>query len=145
MIVYLGDNTDKTGFINGLALALSDQNDGNVMNWQSAKTSCESKTTVTSGTSGIITAASSWMLPSKPQWDAMINSETGGYGFAGLYSDLMPSGGWYWSSTEATETGDPALSARAFYFHNGTFNVDDDLRWDTMSDTGNYVRACFAF
>ena len=96
MIAYVGSETDNAAYKHGLAIAL---NDDGVMNWFDAKSTCEAKNTSTP------VANASWMLPSKKQWNAMLNAN-GGY--TGLKTALTAAGGnssklqedYYWSSTE---------------------------------------------
>lgn len=126
MIAYVGSETGVDGYTHGLALALTDE--ASTMDW----------TTATGATSGAAahtpaaptTITSSWMLPSKDQWNNMIDA-AGGY--ANLKTNAGLQSGNYWSSTEYD-------SDRAWRFsYLGGWNYYD-------KDSGSvYVRACLAF
>jgi len=127
MIAYVDTENN-----NGLAIALAD--DG-VMNWFDAKSTCEAKNTST------CVANASWMLPSKEQWNAMLNAN-GGY--TGLQTALATAGGdsskfqpdRYWSSTEREVRPGWAWM----------FAFDDD-RWGEYPENldNPLVRACLVF
>ena len=140
MIAYLGSETGVAGYTHGLALALSDKG---AMNWSTA--------TGASGAAAHTPAAptpttSSWMLPSRDQWNKMIDAcknvlgTQNNYrdlrdGFSGISgaSDLQSSD--YWSSTEYDSD-----SSHAYYcsFSNGT-------RSHVGKNFNFRVRACLAF
>lgn len=106
MIAYLGSETDHATYKHGLALALTDE--ASTMNWTTA--------TGASGAAAHTPAAptpitSSWMLPSKDQWDKMIvacknvlgtqhNYRDLRDGFSGISGASNLQSGYYWSSTE---------------------------------------------
>ena len=139
MIAYVGSETGVAGYTHGLALALTDE--ASTMNWTDA--------TGASGAAAHTPAAptpitSSWMLPSKDQWNKMIDACKNVLGTKNNYQDLRDgfSGitgasnlqlDYYWSSTE----------------------YDSSDAWDYAFDEGNwfhsdksfedYVRACLAF
>ena len=124
MIAYVDTENN-----NGLAIALSDED--NIMDWSTAKSTCEAKNTST------CVANASWMLPSKEQWNAMLNAN-GGY--TGLQTALATAGGdssklpedCYWSSTEYySDAWD-----YDFYFV--------EWHWDGRDEYFR-VRACLAF
>ena len=140
MIAYLGSETGVAGYAHGLALALSDKGS---MNWSTA--------TGASGAAAHTPAAptpttSSWMLPSKDQWNNMIDACKNVLGIQNNYQDLRAgfsgiSGASnlqsadYWSSTEYEDN-----SSHAWYcsFSNGT-------RSHVGKDFNFRVRACLAF
>ena len=130
MIAYLGSETDHATYKHGLALALSDE--ASAMNW----TTATGASGAAAHTPAAPTTTSSWMLPSKDQWDKMIG--TGGYGLANLkntangYTGLSGST-TYWSSTEVN-----ASLAWDFYALNGNW-------YDYSKTTNERVRACLAF
>ena len=146
MIAYLGSSTGVAGYTHGLALALSDVS-ANKLSWDNTYANNAGKTaaewcsdwnttkTITGGT---------WMLPSKDQWNKMINACKNVLGTKNDYRDLRDGfngisgasnlqSAYYWSSTEVNS--DNAWDCN---FLNGN--------WD--SDYKDYycrVRACLAF
>ena len=60
MIAYLGSSTGHNTYKHGLAMALTDENSGNGMTWNTAVTTCNNKSTPA------VSDASSWMLPRLP-------------------------------------------------------------------------------
>ena len=146
MIAYLGSSTGVAGYTHGLALALSDVS-ANQLSWDNTYANNAGKTaaewcsdwnttkTITGGT---------WMLPSKDQWNKMINACKNVLGTKNDYRDLRDGfngisgasnlqSAYYWSSTEVNS--DNAWDCN---FLNGN--------WD--SDYKDYycrVRACLAF
>ena len=139
MIAYVGSETGVAGYTHGLALALSDEGK---MNWSPA--------TGASGAAAHTPAAptpttSSWMLPSKDQWDKMIDACKNVLGDKNTYEDLRDGfsgisgasnlqSGRYWSSTEYN-----AYNAWFYGFDNDSWN------YGSMSFTSAQVRACLAF
>ena len=154
-IVYVGsDNGEDAPYNHGLALALSDANDGNDCEWgpynsdaghtkQTSSTFTEEsglqynathnsdtypafKAAIANNGTAAPTGCSSWFLASGYQWKKMI-------GAAGL-SDLgLEEYTRYWSSTERNDKS-------AFYFNSNTGG------WSTFNkDNLYYVRACLAF
>ena len=139
MIAYLGSETGVAGYTHGLALALSDESDK--MHWTTA--------TGASGAAAHTPAAptpitSSWMLPSKDQWDKMIDACKNVLGTQNNFKDLRDgfsgiSGAsnlkpwYYWSSTE----GDSGY-AWCYYFVGGYASNHE-------KDMFSNVRACLAF
>jgi hypothetical protein len=139
MIAYLGSETDHATYKHGLALALSD---ATMMNWTDA--------TGASGAAAYTPAAptpmtSSWMLPSKDQWDKMIDACKNVLGTQNNYKDLRDGFSgisdasnllsvYYWSGSEFD-------SSYAWYynFENGYWNYDYKFADAYM------VRACLAF
>ena len=134
MIAYLGSETDHATYKHGLALALTDEGS---MNWTTAKSTCEGKSAVTNA---------AWQLPSKDQWNNMIDACKNVLGTQNNYQDLRDgfsgiSGasnlqsdmyGIYWSSTEDD-------SGKWYYYfgYGGWYHSDYN---------GNiWVRACLAF
>ena len=147
MIAYLGSETGVAGYTHGLALALSDVS-ANQLSWDNTYANNAGKTaaewcsdwnttkTITGGT---------WMLPSKDQWNKMINACKNVLGTNNDYRDLRDGfngisgasnlqSAYYWSSTE----------------------VNSDNAWDCNFLNGNWesgykdygspwVRACLAF
>jgi len=98
MIAYVGSKTDNFAHKYGFAIALSDE--GEIMDWSTAKSTCEGKASVSDA---------EWMLPSQEQWKAMFNAFGGNEGsYTGLNtalaiaggdsSKLQEGGGRYWSS-----------------------------------------------
>ena len=130
-ICYVGSETGVEGYTNGLALALNDKGE---MIWSEA--------TGTSGAAAHTPAAptntSSWMLPSRDQWNKMINA-AGGYtalrdGFSGITgASNLQSDGYYWSSTEYS-----ADRAWRYDFDDGIWSNNDKY-------FERQVRACLAF
>ena len=134
MIAYVGSSTGDATYNHGLALALTDESTSG-MTWEAAKTACSDK-----NTSAAVTSAS-WMLPSKDQWNKMIDAAGGygalNYGFGDIEGASNLESRKYWSSTEVEEITDLAW---AFHFGSGVWDdgtpkVDDAYR----------VRACLAF
>ena len=133
MIAYMGSSTGDATYNHGLALALTDESSSG-MAWEAAKTACSDKNTSAAVTSAL------WMLPSKDQWNKMIDAAGGyvalHYGFGDIEgaSNLDYK---YWSSTANEET--PALAWTFFFgsgeWTSGTHKYDIDCR----------VRACLAF
>ena len=140
MICYVGSETGVAGYTHGLALALSDE--AEKMTWSTA--------TGASGAAAHTPAAptpttSSWMLPSKDQWDKMIDACKNVLGDKNTYEDLRDGfsgisgasnlqSGRYWSSTEYN-----AYNAWFYGFDNDSWN------YGSMSFTSAQVRACLAF
>ena len=137
MIAYVGSETGVEGYTNGLALALNDKGE---MIWSEA--------TGTSGaaahTPAAPTTTSSWMLPSKDQWNKMIDACKNVLGTNNDFQDLRDGftsvGGSnlkskdYWSSTEY------------YYDEAWMFNFDYDRWYDYPKDEAYpQVRACLAF
>ena len=130
-ICYVGSETGVAGYTNGLALALTDKGE---MIWSEA--------TGTSGAAAHTPAAptntSSWMLPSRDQWNKMINA-AGGYtalrdGFSGITgASNLQSDGYYWSSTEYS-------AGRAW-----RYDFDDGIWSNNDKYFERQVRACLAF
>ena len=146
MIAYLGSSTGVAGYTHGLALALSDVS-ANKLSWDNTYANNAGNTaaewcsdwnttkTITGGT---------WMLPSKDQWNKMINACKNVLGNKNDYRDLRDGfngisgasnlqSAYYWSSTEVNSG-----NAWECNFLNGN--------WD--SDYKDYycrVRACLAF
>ena len=138
MIAYVGSETGVAGYTHGLALALSDKE---LMNWTTA-----------TGASGAATSTpdaptpttSSWMLPSKDQWNKMIDACKNVLGIKNNYQDLRDGFSgisrasnlqWlnYWSSTE-----DGSYNAWYYDFKTGDW-------FSSRKGFGNPVRACLAF
>ena len=139
MIAYLGSETDHATYKHGLALALTDEGS---MNWTTAKSTCEGKSAVTNA---------AWQLPSKDQWNNMIDACKNVLGTQNNYQDLRDgfsgiSGasnlqsdmyGIYWSSTE-TE-GDSSNVWQLYFFdgYEGCYSAGKG--YDLLA------RACLAF
>lgn len=132
MIAYLGSSTGVDGYAHGLALALTDE--AEKKNWSTA--------TGASGAAAHTPAAptpmtSSWMLPSRDQWNKMIDA-AGGYdalrnGFSVIAGASNLQSGDYWSSTEYN-----SISARYYDFASGDWVIG-------KKDRECQVRACLAF
>jgi hypothetical protein len=112
----------------GLALALTDEG---FMDWITAVSRCAAHTPVfTNGT---------WRLPSKDEWNNMINA-AGGHtalrdGFSSVGGSNLRSGG-YWSSWD-----DYSDLAWYYYFgDNGSWNWKEKDNWSSI-----IARACLAF
>ena len=129
-ICYVGSETGVAGYTNGLALALTDKGE---MIWPEA--------TGTSGAAAHTPAAptntSSWMLPSRDQWNKMITA-AGGYtalrnGFSGITGASNLQSTNYWSSTEYSSS-----HAWRYDFADGLWNYSNKY-------TDRQVRACLAF
>lgn len=138
MIAYLGSETDHATYKHGLALALSDE--ATKMKWTTA--------TATSGaaahTPAAPTTTSSWMLPSKDQWNNMIGACKNVLGTKNNYQDLRDGfsgisgasnlqSGDYWSSTELDSS-----NAWGYDFENG-------IGFIISKGYDARVRACLAF
>jgi len=114
-----------------LAIALADEG---MMDWETAKSTCEGKTAVTGGT---------WKLPSQDEWKQMFGANGGNEeSYTGLNTAITTAGGTalqengrYWSSSE-NDVGD-ALRV----------NLYDSAEWiNDFKDEGMIlVRACLAF
>ncbi len=139
MIAYLGSETDHATYKHGLALALSDEGS---MNW----TTATGASGAAAHTPAAPTTTSSWQLPSRDQWNKMIDACKNVLGTKNDYQDLK--GGFsgitgasnlqssdYWSSTEYDSD-----SSHAWYcsFSNGT-------RSHVGKNFNFRVRACLAF
>ena len=143
MIAYLGSETDVPGRTHGLALALSDE--AGTMNWSKA----QGPNGAAAHTPADPTTTSSWRLPSKDQWDKMIDACKNVLGTENNYKDLrdgfsdisgasnLKSSGHYWSSTENSSNNN---NAWVYSFGSGGW---DDYYKD--QDMYKYVRACLAF
>ena len=137
MIAYVGSETGVAGYTHGLALALSDEE---LMSWSTAT----GASGAAAHTPAAPTTTSSWMLPSKDQWNKMIDACKNVLGTKNNYQDLRDGFSgisrasnlqWlnYWSSTEDG-------SYNAWYYN---FNAGD---WfSNRKGFGNPVRACLAF
>ena len=147
MIAYLGSETGDATYTHGLALALSDVS-ANKLSWDNTNANNAGKTaaewcsdwnttkTITGGT---------WMLPSKDQWNKMINACKNVLGTKNNYLDLRNGfngisgasnlqSAYYWSSTESN-----SAEAWDYNFLNGSWsNIDS-------KDYYCWVRACLAF
>ena len=146
MIAYVGSETGVDGYTHGLALALSDVS-ANQLSWDNTYANNAGKTaaewcsdwnttkTITGGT---------WMLPSKDQWNKMINACKNVLGTKNDFRDLRDGfngisgasnlqSAYYWSSTKSN-------SDEAWYcnFLNGNWEKD-------YTDYYCRVRACLAF
>ena len=129
VIAYV-DETNK----NGLAIALADES--NLMNWSTAKSTCEGKTPAITG--------AKWCLPSLDQWKQMFKANGGNEdSCTGLNTTITTAGGtaleegeFYWSSSET----DPGFGAYIVHPTNGEVLTSDDNEIN-----GNLVRACLAF
>ena len=139
MIAYVGSEAGVAGYTHGLALALTDESSSG-MYWNDAKTACTNK-----NTSATVESAS-WMLPSKDQWNKMIDACKNVLGTNNDSQDLRDGftsvGGSnlvskdYWSSTEYEYDSSEAWM----------FNFDYDWWYDTPKDrVYPLVRACLAF
>ena len=139
MIAYVGSEAGVAGYTHGLALALTDESSSG-MSWNDAKTACTNK-----NTSATVESAS-WMLPSKDQWNKMIDACKNVLGDNDDSRDLRDGftsvGGSnlksqdYWSSTEYEYDSTEAWM----------FNFDYDCWYDNPKDrVYPLVRACLAF
>ena len=137
MIAYLGSETGVAGYTHGLALALTDKGQ---MSW----TDATGASGAAAHTPAAPTTTSSWMLPSKDQWNKMIDACKNVLGIQNNYQDLRDgfsgiSGAsnlrsdYYWSSTEYG-------SSRAWLFNSVIGYWGDDGK-----DHVNHVRSCLAF
>jgi surface protein len=133
MIAYVGSETGVEGYTHGLALALTDKGQ---MSW----TDATGASGVAAHTPAAPTTTSSWMLPSRVQWEKMITA-AGSYtalrdGFSGISGASNLQSDFYWSSTEYDSNN---ASAWRYAFSYGG--------WTTNSKDTNYiwVRACLAF
>lgn len=154
-IVYVGNETGESpfGFIHGLALALSDANDGSKIAWSTSQTKVHTYNTTSdsfasesglqynatqnSGTYPAFKAAianngtaaptgcSSWFLASGYQWKQMI-------GATGLNNLGLQGSARYWSSTE--------VNANEAWF----FTTYDYWTFESKNEV-ELVRACLAF
>jgi hypothetical protein len=139
MIAYVGSETGVAGYTHGLALALTDESSSG-MYWNDAKTACTNK-----NTSATVESAS-WMLPSKDQWNKMIDacknvlgtnndSQDLRDGFISVHGSNLESQD-YWSSTEYDYSNEAWM-----------FNFGYNSWYDYPKDESAYplVRACLAF
>ena len=134
MIAYVGSETGVDGYTHGLALALTDE--ASTMNW----TNATGASGAAAHTPAAPTTTSSWMLPSKDQWNKMITA-AGGYtalrdGFSGIAGASNLQSNFYWSSTEDDSNN---ANAWLYRFSNGQWYHDSKGYGDIM------VRACLAF
>ena len=150
MIAYLGSSTGHDTYKHGLAMALTDEDSGNGMTWNTAVTTCSNKTTPA------VSDASSWMLPSEAQWTNMDyqvrkfdntsglwNDFTGITGAKNMqYKDTDNSHILYWSFTEV-KVGESFTSARAFDVY--TPQWYDDPKTNSVTPYKRVCRACLAF
>ena len=139
MIAYLGSETDHATYKHGLALALSDE--ATKMKW----TEATGASGAAAHTPAAPTTTSSWMLPSKDQWNKMIGACKSVLGTKNNYQDLRDGfsgitgasnlqSGDYWSSTELDSS-----DAWGYDFVNGNgFRISKDYN-------NARVRACLAF
>lgn len=139
MIAYVGSETGVAGYTHGLALALTDESSSGMF-WNDAKTACTNK-----NTSATVESAS-WMLPSKDQWNKMIDACKNVLGTNNDSRDLRDGftsvGGSnlesqdYWSSTEYVYPDEAWM-----------FNFGYDSWYDYPKAETAYplVRACLAF
>lgn len=118
---------------NGLAIALADEG---LLNWATAKSTCEAKTPAFSN--------GTWKLPSQDEWKQMFIANGGNEdSYDGLNTAIITAGGTafqdgtvsYWSSSEYDS--DQAHLAQ-FYYGYPLWYKD----WKVNED---YVRACLAF
>ncbi len=138
MIAYVGIETGVAGYTHGLALALTDESSSG-MYWNDAKTACTNK-----NTSATVESAS-WMLPSKDQWNNMIDACKNVLGTNNDSRDLRDgfTGGSnlvskdYWSSTERESYTD-----EAWMFN---FGYDCWYTYPKYTEAYPQVRACLAF
>lgn len=126
-ITYVVDASDATANSHGLALALADESvtfvDGDNQ-WLKAKNQCEGKTPTV--------ADATWMLPTKPQWQDMIEA-AGSY--TALANGFESIGGtnlaydYYWSSSQ-TDSDDTPKPVWVVWFwddnHDGKRDGDDN-------------------
>ena len=134
MIAYVGSETGVAGYTNGLALALTDE--ASTMEWSTAT----GASGAAAHTPAAPTTTSSWMLPSKDQWNKMITA-AGGYtalrdGFSGIAGASNLQSNFYWSSTEDDSNN---ANAWLYRFSNGQWYHDSKGYGDIR------VRACLAF
>ena len=142
MIAYLGSETDHATYKHGLALALSDKGQ---MSW----TDATGASGAAAHTPAAPTTTSSWMLPSKDQWNNMIDACKNVLGTQNNYQDLrdgfsgisgasnlqsLSYSAYYWSSTEYD-------SGLAWGYGFG----DGDWFYDYKINDFERVRACLAF
>ncbi len=154
-ICYVGSETGEAAPYNhGLALALSDANDGDPCTWNTSNTDAghtkqanyifteESglqyndthnsdtypafQAAIANNGTAAPTGCSSWFLPSGYQWKKMI-------GAAGLDNLGLTWGGYYWSSSEndANQAWD--------------FDCYEGIWYNSAKSVGDQVRACLAF
>lgn len=122
-IIYVTSTGD------GLALALEDEGQ---MDWNTAESTCSSKTPTISGTT--------WKLASQTEWNNMITA-AGSYtalrdGFSSFGGTNM-NAGTYWSSTDAGTIFSTQLKY-GYKFNDGS--------WGSFGSTyGQNTRACLAF
>lgn len=137
MIAYLGSETGVAGYTHGLALALTDKGQ---MSW----TDATGASGAAAHTPAAPTTTSSWMLPSKDQWNKMIDACKNVLGTQNNYQDLRDgfsgiSGAsnlqsdYYWSSTEGG-----SIAASNYSFASGSWTIDN-------KGFGILVRSCLAF
>ena len=126
MIVYVGSETDNPTYNHGLALALA--NEDVTTNWPTAKAACRDKTPTV--------GRALWMLPSKTQWETMINAAGSDTALREAFSAVGGTNlnaSYYWSSTQSNSS-----SAWDYDFLHHS--------WDSsVKNTDLYVRACLAF
>ena len=133
MIAYVGSETGVDGYTHGLALALTDEGG---MNW----TTATGASGAAAHTPAAPTTTSSWMLPSKDQWNKMIDA-AGSYtalrdGFSGISGASNLQSAYYWSSTEDDSNN---ANAWLYRFSNGLWYSAN------KGSGGMKVRACIAF
>lgn len=145
-IVYLGNGTGHNTYKNGLALSLIDVGFDQSYDWATAF--CADLNNDQSTAYGTNTAVerATWMLPTKPQWDTMVNA-AGSFtalrdGFAGVGGENMSTTdsdqteSYYWSNTQVPG------STVYWYSINSYTGV-----WSDIDDSAHkkHVRACLAF
>ena len=141
MIAYVGSETGVDGYTHGLALALTDE--ASTMNWTNA-TGASGAAAHTPAAPTTIT--SSWMLPSKNQWEQMFAAFGGNSGsYTGLNTAIGNAGGTalvvgnngshYWTSTKYNDS-----RAYTAYLVSGQVGLGHQgMNYDY------YVRACLAW
>lgn len=117
---------------NGLAIALADEG---LLNWATAKSTCEAKTPAFTG--------GTWKLPSMGEWNQMFSANGGDEeSYTGLNTAINNAGGttlqsgFYWSSSEYS----PGVGAHLVHLDDG------DVDWSKLNEAlSRKVRACLAF
>ena len=139
MVAYKSETTGSS-----LAIALADEAD--MMNWDTAKSTCEGKTAVT---------GAAWLFPSQNQWKDMLKAFSGGEErYQELNTAITNAGGTalqvqvtYWTSDEAGSFNNYPMASVLFFNNEETYEMANE--WVAFRNDFQYstffARAVLAF